>query len=70
MDDKFILIGCDGIWEKFSNDELCDMVEEGIKLKKNGEEILSGLLEKNLASDTTEGIGCDNMTAILLVFKN
>ncbi len=53
MDDKFILIGCDGIWEKFSNEELCDMVEEGIKLKKNGEEILSGLLEKNLASDTT-----------------
>jgi len=32
----FILMGCDEIWEKFSNKELCDMVEDVLNYNNNG----------------------------------
>jgi serine/threonine protein phosphatase PrpC len=28
--EKFILMGCDGIWEKYSNQEISDYIEERI----------------------------------------
>jgi serine/threonine protein phosphatase PrpC len=34
-------MGCDGIWEKYSNEEICDMIEAGLNKKLNGVEILS-----------------------------
>jgi len=67
----FILMGCDGIWESLSNDEIVAEVHKLLKnngttdLKKTVEE----LLDKLLAPDTTTGIGCDNMTSILISFK-
>ena len=52
-DDKFILMGCDGIWECMSNQELIkfcsDRIESGSSLK----DILVELLDKILAKDTS-----------------
>lgn len=72
----FILMGCDGIWEKKSNEEAVEWIYGQInKAKADGEEIdikkiVADLLHENLASDVTSsgGVGCDNMTCILILF--
>jgi len=71
-------MGCDGIWEKKSNEEAVKWVYEA--LAKNGyngdpskidiKQIVADLLLENLAPDVTSsgGVGCDNMTCILILF--
>lgn len=67
---KFVLMGCDGIWEMKTEQQLCDFLKSKIdsadtKLTSAVED----LLEEIVAKDTSEGIGCDNMSCILIVFK-
>lgn len=64
-----MLLGCDGIWEKLSNAEICEFIEKRLEKKQSLEEILIDFLDFNLAEDTSQGIGCDNMSAILLHFS-
>ena len=66
--DEFILVGCDGIWEKFVDNSqgLIDMVSSRLKEEKESLKVVEGLLDSLLASNTNSGIGCDNMTAILI----
>lgn len=72
-DDQFILIGCDGIWEILSGQENCNEVAK--RLKEDPKQKLSGIVEElldlGLAPDTSthQGLGCDNMSAVLVVFK-
>lgn len=70
--DDYILLGCDGIWEKYVNNNqgIIDIVNEDFKKGKSHQKIVEDLLERLIATDTTSGIGCDNMTAILIVFNN
>ena len=55
----FILMGCDGIWEKKSNEEAVAWVYEQIKKYESEskevdiKEIVSNLLHENLATDVT-----------------
>ena len=67
--DEFILMGCDGIWERYVDNSqgLIDIVARKIK-EKNSKKLTEDLLDQLLAKDTREGIGCDNMTAILIYF--
>ena len=72
----FIIMGCDGIWEDKSNAEMVEWVYNKLEeQKKNGTEdlqaIVRDLLHETIASDVTSsnGIGCDNMTCILIKFK-
>ncbi|EGR31365.1 protein phosphatase 2c, putative [Ichthyophthirius multifiliis] len=69
QDDKFVLMGCDGIWECMTNQELMDFcyerIQKGMKLKN----ILIELLDTIIAKDTSDGVGCDNMTTILIQLK-
>lgn len=71
----FIIMGCDGIWEKKTNEEMVEWVYSKLgKNKKNAnlEAIITELLQKEcLSEDHTQsnGLGCDNMTAILIVFN-
>ena len=69
-------MGCDGIWEKKSNDEMVDYVYQKLNEQKesgdiNLNKIVSDLLLDTIAEDVKEaqGVGCDNMTCILLLFK-
>merc|ERR1712151_297996 len=70
----FIIMGCDGIWEKKSNEEMVEWVYSKLGNNKKGanlEAIITELLQKEcLSEDHTQsnGLGCDNMTAILIVF--
>ncbi len=70
-EDEFIIIGCDGIWEKYveNSQGLIDMVRDDLKLNKEIRKITEDLLDHLLARDTSEGLGCDNMTVILVLLK-
>lgn len=67
----FILMGCDGIWETLSAEEICQLIKE--KFDKNPNvsycTVLEELLDRLIAKETVEGTGCDNMTSVLFRFK-
>ena len=79
-------MGCDGIWEKRSNEEAVEYVYEQLNKQKeklgmdaadknidkiNIKEIVENLLNDNLATDiaSSQGVGCDNMTCIIILLK-
>ncbi|MFO0515393.1 MAG: PP2C family serine/threonine-protein phosphatase [bacterium] len=72
-DVDFIFLGCDGVYDCLSNQEICDFINT--RLKKNPSiklsKILEEMLDQILAPDiyTETGVGCDNMSSVLVVFK-
>ena len=75
QDVDFLLLGCDGIYEKFENEYISKFIYERIG-KKDPQEILREFIEHNVAPmDTsryaggpTSGKGTDNQTGILIIF--
>jgi len=61
--DKYIIFGCDGIWDVLSNTEACDYVNNMIKEKYNGN------MAKKLAEYAIMRGSYDNVT-ITLLFLN
>lgn len=64
-------MGCDGIWEKKSNEEMVEYVYNKLKLDISLKQIVSDLLLDTIAPSVaeTQGIGCDNMTCIIVKFN-
>jgi len=50
---------------------MVDFISERLKARKNLKTIISELLEDIISPDysQTNGVGCDNMSAILIVLK-
>lgn len=69
--DEFIVVGCDGIWEKYVDNSqgLIDVVGRALKEGKEPKKVVEDLLDLLVATETTSGIGCDNMTAILIIIR-
>lgn len=76
-DSDFLLIACDGIWDCLTSQKACDYVKEkmaksspsksGVKFTSVIEAMLDSILAPDVAS--SQGIGCDNMSCILVQFK-
>lgn len=66
--DEFIILGCDGIWQRYveNSQGLIDIIKRNIQNAKNHKTIMEELLDQLVAKDTMSGLGCDNMTAILV----
>lgn len=68
---EFIVIACDGIWDVLSNEEVVDFVRKRIASKMEPSIICEELMTRCLAPGCQMGgLGCDNMTVILICFIN
>ena len=65
-EDAFLVMGCDGIWEIMNQDEICETAESKMKTSSKLTEVAEEILDKGLAPDTSQGIGCDNMSCIVI----
>lgn len=68
----FMIMGCDGIWETKTNQQIVDQVyiqmQRKVKLNKIAEGLLDTLISPNITR--TEGKGCDNMSLIIVDFRH
>ncbi|XP_013180531.1 PREDICTED: probable protein phosphatase CG10417 isoform X1 [Papilio xuthus] len=70
--DQFMVLACDGIWNFMSSQDVCDFITPRLA---EGRERLSQICEEmfdHCLAPTTmgDGTGCDNMTAIIVRFKD
>ena len=67
----FLIVACDGIWDCMTNQESVDFVGEIISKKPKLSQIIEDMFDKIIASDVASsgGIGCDNMTCVIVQFK-
>lgn len=64
----FIIMGCDGIWESKSSEEMVEWVKEQIGSRRALGKILEELLDSLVAKVTNAESGTDNMSSILIKF--
>ncbi|KAG1684372.1 putative protein phosphatase 2C T23F11.1 [Nymphon striatum] len=68
-DHEFLVLACDGIWDVLTNEEVVDFIRVRIAQKMEPEDICEELMTRCLAPDCQMGgLGCDNMTVILVCF--
>ncbi|OSD07240.1 PP2C-domain-containing protein [Trametes coccinea BRFM310] len=67
-EDEFIIIACDGIWDCLTSQQAVNVVRLLISQGRKLPEICEEMCELCLAPDTTTGagIGCDNMTVMIV----
>ena len=73
-DIEFLFLACDGIWDCLTNQEAADFVHERIGKVGNAykaSSIICEMFDKIIASSVaiSRGIGCDNMTAVVVKFR-
>jgi len=72
--DEFVLLASDGVWECISNQQAVNFVRARLPAPgtKGLVALLGELLEACCASHPTQrgGLGCDNMTAVLIRFED
>ncbi|XP_030383470.1 protein phosphatase 1L isoform X2 [Scaptodrosophila lebanonensis] len=59
---KFLILASDGLWDTFSNEEACSFVNEHLKEADYG--------AKSLAMESYKRGSVDNITVLVIVFKN
>lgn len=67
-DDEFLVIACDGIWDCMSSQQLVDFVQKQLKNETRLSTVCEKVFDNNIAA-SVGGVGCDNMTMILIQFK-
>lgn len=71
--DDFVFVACDGIWDCVSNEACVQKLNEYINQTKpkphNMCPPVEKLFDEICAESTADGIGTDNMTAIIIKFK-
>jgi protein phosphatase 2C family protein 2/3 len=70
-EDEFLVLACDGIWDCQSSQAVVEFVRRGIAAKQDLDKICENMMDNCLASNSeTGGVGCDNMTMIIIGFLN
>ncbi|PHH70762.1 hypothetical protein CDD82_6930 [Ophiocordyceps australis] len=70
-EDEFLVLACDGIWDCQSSQAVIEFVRRGIAAKQDLDKICENMMDNCLASNSeTGGVGCDNMTMIVVGFLN
>jgi serine/threonine protein phosphatase PrpC len=54
-DVSFIVIGCDGIWDCMTNQEICDFINDRLKAKLSLTKIVEEIFDTCLATDIYNG---------------
>ncbi|EJU03102.1 PP2C-domain-containing protein [Dacryopinax primogenitus] len=68
-EDEFIVLACDGIWDCMSSQSVCDYVRRHVAHRMPLGKICESLVDYCIAPDADlekSGIGCDNMTVIII----
>jgi protein phosphatase 1G len=70
-DTPFLILACDGIWDCLTSQESVDFVNELIKKRDKVSHVIEEMFDKIIATDVASsgGIGCDNMTCVIVQFK-
>lgn len=70
-DCSFLIIACDGIWDCLTSQEAAELVNELLPKKKKISAVVEDMFDKIIATDVASsgGIGCDNMTCVIIQFK-
>ena len=70
LQDGFLIVACDGVWDILSNQEAVDFVHEGISNGLSDKEIVESVFKRCISEDPkmTSGLGGDNMTFLLVRF--
>ncbi|KAL3155464.1 hypothetical protein ABBQ38_011019 [Trebouxia sp. C0009 RCD-2024] len=67
---EFMILACDGIWDVLSNQQAVDFVRDRLLEGQSVKYISESVCDHCLAKDTAGiGIGCDNMSMMIVVFK-
>jgi len=71
-DTDFMILACDGVWDVLTCDQCVAFIYDRLKRNQPLTTIVEQLLDRCLATDVTSsgGLGCDNMTCVLLRFKH
>lgn len=59
---RFLILASDGLWDTFSNEEACSFVQEHLKEADFG--------AKSLAMESYKRGSVDNITVLIIAFKN
>lgn len=72
-DSAFLIIACDGIWDCLTSQEAVDVIGDLLTNKKRERvsQAIEDVFDKIIATDVASsgGIGCDNMTCVVVQFK-
>jgi serine/threonine protein phosphatase PrpC len=69
-EDQFLLLACDGVWERYvtSNQKMVSHLRQLREKHGNGKTVMDKLFNDMVAKELREMVGCDNMTAALIEF--
>lgn len=67
-EDKFLVIGCDGVWERIGSQDCVNIVQEKIDKGFGLGVVAEEILDRAISPKVTNGLGCDNMTIIIVAF--
>lgn len=62
-------MGCDGTWELLSTETICKEIEDMLQKDTPIKDVVENMLDKMVAPDTSDGIGCDNLSLTIVRIK-
>eukprot|EP01015_Nassula_variabilis_P015354 TRINITY_DN228_c0_g1_i2.p1 TRINITY_DN228_c0_g1~~TRINITY_DN228_c0_g1_i2.p1 ORF type:complete len:383 (+),score=45.55 TRINITY_DN228_c0_g1_i2:101-1249(+) len=65
---EFLVLGCDGVWEKMGCEFVLKSIEEGIQNRKSVRQIIEELFDQLISPSYQENPkGCDNMSMVIVL---